>query len=136
MQCVLCKYRYPEVNKFINTTYVQIIKNCDEKNVYHILYEALERRRSALQNQDMHCPYVSVDDIETHFTEHQLLLAHVLKTEANNIRKLQSELMQKFMNNKDISLYMKLSTKLLALVTKLHKIKSVPLVDSKPYMFD
>ena len=134
MQCVLCKYRYPEVNKFINTTYIDIIKNCDEKKVYHILYEALERRRSALQNQDMHCPYVSVDDIKTHFTEHQLLLAHVLKTEASNIRKLQS--MQKFMNNKDISLYMKLSTKLLALVTKLDKIESVPFVEDKPYIFN
>ena len=136
MHCILCEYRYPEVNKFINTTYIDIIKNCDEKNVYHILYDALERRRSALQNQDMHCPYVSVDDIETHFKEHQLLLAHVLKTEANNIRKLQSELMLKFMNNKDISLYMKLSTKLLALVTKLDKIKSVPFVEDKPYIFD
>jgi hypothetical protein len=136
MQCVLCKYHYPEVNKFINTTYIDIVKNCDEKEVYHILYEALERRRSALQNQDMHCPYVSVDDIKTHFTEHQLLLAHVLKTEASNIRKLQSELMQKFMNNKDISLYMKLSTKLLALVTKLDKIESVPFVEDKPYIFN
>ena len=136
MQCVLCKYRCPEVNKFINTTYVQIIKNCDEKEVYHILYDALERRRSALQHQDMHCPYISVDDIETHFKEHQLLLAHVLKTEASNIRKLQSELMQKFMNNKDISLYMKLSTKLLALVTKLDKIESVPFVEDKPYIFN
>ena len=136
MQCVLCKYHYPEVNKFINTTYIDIVKNCDEKEVYHILYEALERRRSALQNQDMHCPYVSVDDIKTHFTEHQLLLAHVLKTEASNIRKLQIELMQKLMNNKDISLYMKLSTKLLALVTKLDKIKSVPLVEDKPYIFN
>ena len=80
-------------------------------------------------------PEITALQLKIHFTEHQLVLSHNLASDANDIRRMQQKLLSKELSSADIKLYMQLSTKKMALISRLDKIQSRT-AKLKPYSFE
>ena len=133
--CVLCQYNVPVLNNFLDTTFDSLVRKCTIDQLYDEMEKAIKINKSLLVSQGIQTPEITALQLKIHFTEHQLVLSHNLASDANDIRRMQQKLLSKELSSADIKLYMQLSTKKMALISRLDKIQSRT-AKLKPYSFD
>ena len=123
--CPICTYNVSYLSEFISQNHARLAKRLSKDALYTTMHQLVEENRIMLERQGKTVPKITEDDIRKHYTLHEISLATVLVEDLRAVRELQRKLLEQ--KSPPIGQVLQLSRTSVSLLSKLDKIKSVPI---------